>query len=158
LNNLYENMKQIISFFLILSLTSCISLKPVEFRGVENVKLEKLSGKTVRLITQIKISNQNNFGFYLKNVDLSVVINDKDIAMINVQPKMQINPRSDDVYDIPVEVNLEEVLKSGGTVIKLITKKDVDLRLKGQLKVGKFFFSRKLSFDVEKKISSKELL
>jgi LEA14-like dessication related protein len=145
-------------FIFIFWFSSCIVLKPVEFKGIENVKVEKITNRSVLLNTGIKIRNNNSFSFYLKNVDLYLTVNDRAIADIRRKEKILIPAGSENIYDIPLEVDFSGILKSGGSLLKFAAGKDLSIHFKGQLRVGKFIFSKKLMVDVEKKISLKDLM
>lgn len=139
-------------------LTSCISLKPVEFKGIDYVRIGNVSNGKITLTSGVIIDNRNDFAFYLKNIDLTLTANDQQIADIHESLKITLAAYSLKIYDVPVEVDISGLFTNSGMLKLLASGKDLDIHFKGQLKVGKFIFTKKLLIDTEQKIPLKDLL
>jgi len=130
--------------FILFCFSSCFVIKPVEFYGIDKVRVNKFTGNTLFLNAGLNLKNPNNFGFWLKNADINIFIGEKEIGKVSHKSMISIPANSLQVYTIPLEVPVSGILKETGSIIRMMAKREIPVRFMGQLKIGKFLFSKKI--------------
>ena len=115
------------------NLSSCNSIKDIEYIGVKEAKLQSLGIKkgTVKVILQYH--NPNKFGLDLKETQLEVFINDKYVGIAENPEKFKVPKLSN--FDFPVYVHFNPIKALG--MAGLLNAKVVNLHVKGSTKAGK---------------------
>jgi LEA14-like dessication related protein len=146
-------MKLFLSFFVVaLLMSSCTFYEP-EFRGGEKFELEKIDGKTVKFTASATMYNGNWFGVKVKPSNLDLYVDGKLMGKLHLDKKVKLKRKSETTLVAPITATLE-----GNALIeamKLATKGDVKVRMKGQIKGGVFIFSKKLEFDETRTMNAK---
>jgi len=136
---------------------SCSSLKPIEFRSVENFSVSAVSS-TPEIGFDMKFYNPNPVGAKLKDFNVSFGLNDVEIADVHLTEVSHANAKSE--FSIPVSVNtsitkLAQFLPSG---IQLFTEgKTIPFSLNGTVTVKKFIFHKTFPFNVKEAINTKQI-
>ena len=148
-------MRNLLYFFVLaIAITSCQFHEPV-FLGEEKVNLEKIDGQTVKFQAGGKIQNDNWFGIKVKPSDLELYVDDDYFGMVRLDKKIKIKRKSANYVEGQFTGDLEKgaLMKA----MKLASKGQVKVRLKGKVKGGVFIFSKKLDVDKTKTISTATL-
>lgn len=138
-----------------LTLVSCASYEDIELKGTENFKMGKLEGKKLSIEFDARLLNANAYTIKVKPCDLEVFIEDQYMGMLHLNEKIKIKRKSETAVTIPLTVEL-----GPGALLKLATlrmKKTVKLRLKGTVKGGVWFISKKEQIDEVREISTENL-
>lgn len=136
-------------------ISSCANFEEPEFRGSEGIKLEKLEGKKVSFTASGKVYNPNWFGIKIKPSNLEVYIEDQFIGKIFLQKKVKMKAKSESSLSFPLIGELEDGAMI--TILRYANKDKVEVRLKGKVKGGIWFFSKKFEIDETRSVSGKSL-
>ncbi|WMJ71759.1 LEA type 2 family protein [Cytophagaceae bacterium ABcell3] len=147
----------VILFALIPFLFACQPLKPVEFREVEYVQLEKLSRGKANVEVAIKLHNPNKRKFTVTDHHLDVLLNNKPIGNILNEGKVVIPAKSDTTYILHAEADLGNITKNLPMLIGIFAKGEADLTLKGDIKVKSMIFSKTIPVETTEKINAESL-
>ncbi len=139
-----------ISFFL----TSCFSYKEIELGDVENVRLNKASNGGLEIKSDMLINNPNNYKIKIKKLDADVLVNGKKVGKIELNKKVVLPKKSEQVQTFTVNTQLSDLLSAAPTVL---FGGPITLQLKGYIKGKVFIFSKKLPLDEERQLSPKDL-
>jgi LEA14-like dessication related protein len=146
-------MKFLLSFIVVaLLMSSCTFYEP-EFRGAEKFDVEKIDGKTVKFTAGATVYNENWFGVKVKPSYLDLYIDGKLMGKIHLDKKVKMKRKSETTLVAPFTAMLE-----GNALVeamKLATKGDVKVRMKGKIKAGVFIFSKKVDFDETRTMNAK---
>lgn len=144
-------MSKVLFILMLLVLTSCGEFKELEFNGGESFKYKGINGRNVSFIAGANISNQNGFAIKVKPSVLDVYIEDEQIGKLSLEKKVRIKRNSNTYVEGPFTLELEQgaLLKSA----KYLGSNEVQVRLKGDVKAGVWFMSKKLSVDESRKLS-----
>lgn len=125
---------------------SCVTLKPVEVKSVENFKLKDIITKP-GVQFDVMIHNPNSFGLTLKEFKSNAFLGEKIVTDIFVKKKIRIGANSD--ISIPLESQ-----PSLSDISSMILSGNVsgDLKVEGYITVKKFIFRKKFPFRVQTKI------
>ncbi|HNP20151.1 MAG TPA: hypothetical protein PKL31_17055 [Fulvivirga sp.] len=143
-------------YFLLLALPiiffSCT--KPEEmpvFKGVGDIKINKVSGKEAFLNGNAYFYNPNKVGMTLRKVDIEVTLEDKKIGKINHSVRTKVRALSE--FKVPVDAtfNIGEVgvIKS---IINVLQGRKMKARYKGYIKLSYRGLPIKVKVDYEDEI------
>lgn len=136
-------------------ITSCSSYQDVEFKGTENLKFGKLDGKKISLTFDARLENQNGYTIKIKPSDLDVFIDNVQLGTIHLDEKIKIKRKSESLVEVPLTVELGP--NALLNIAKIMVKKNVSLRLAGDVKGGVWFLSKKQHIDETREISTDQL-
>lgn len=148
-------MKSLIILFTLLIFASCISFKEPEFKGMNGYEMGKLSGSEVSFTLKPIVYNPNIYALKVKKSVLDLEVEGKNFGKIYLEKKISAKGRKTSELQVPLRIELE----SGAMLraMPLMLKDSVRVVLKGDLKGGVLFFSKKFPVEFDKKISPKML-
>src|SRR2546423_6223199 len=93
-------MKRVFIGFLIVCFTSCFTIKPIEFRKVENVASKKAS-EDPKMTFDLSMHNPNNWSLRLSEVDAEITIDGVTLGKANLANSVRLTRNSD--FILPME-------------------------------------------------------
>ena len=148
-------MKILIILFTLLTFASCISFKEPEFKGMNGYEMGKLSGSEVSLTLKPIVYNPNSYALKVKKSVLDLEVEGKSFGKIFLEKKISAKGRKTSELQVPLRIELES-----GAMLKampLMLKDSVRVLLRGDLKGGVLFFTKKFPVEFDKNISPKML-
>lgn len=144
-------MSKLLFFLMLVFLTACAEFKDLEYKGGESFKYKGIDGRNVSFTAGAKISNQNGFAVKVKPSVLDVYVENEQIGKLSLDHKIRIKRKSESYVEGPFTLQLEQgaLLKSA----KYLGSHELQVRLKGDVKAGVWFVSKKLSVDESRKLS-----
>ncbi len=124
----------LLSFLLLIFMSSCREPKDLEYRGFSNLRLDKLGFDASKLMVDLQYYNPNNFSLDLNRADLDVFI-DSTLVGHSAQ-NVQINIPKRDVFTLPIVIDLDMKNLLKNSILSLFSK-EVQVRLIGKVKLGK---------------------
>lgn len=137
---------RILYFGICISLSSCITIQPVEVKNVDNFQLKDVLTKP-SVQFDVKIHNPNNFGLTLKEFKSTAFLGDKMVTDIFIEKKIYIGGGTDITIPLQTSPSMKDI--SG---MLLSGNASNDLRVEGFIVVRKFIFRKKFPFTVRTKI------
>lgn len=147
--------KYILFFFLLSTVffASCGDFEEVQFSGVENVQVTKLSQQGAEAEITAKIKNPNSTSFTIYKSDLNVTLNGLDAGIAHLTDNVKIKSNSEESYTFKVKSDFSSLsLTDLPQLISIATSKNVKVGLKGNLLVGKFFYKRSVPVEVNENV------
>jgi len=136
-------------------LTGCATFQEPEFRGSEGVKMDKMDGKEITLSANVKVYNPNWYALKIKPSTVDVYLEDKLMGTIELTKTVKMKGKQETSLSLPLLATLEDGAMF--TALRYATKDQVKVRIKGKVKGGVFFVSKKMDVDETKTISGKDL-
>ena len=136
-------------FFSTLLLSSCGEFQEVTFSGLESVKLIKVSQQGAEAEMVVKIKNPNKSAFTIYKSDLDVTLNGITGGKAHLAENVKIKGNSEQTYVFTIKSDFSSI--SLGDLPKLMSlakSKNIKIRLKGDLKVGKFLVKKSYPVDM----------
>jgi len=136
--------------FLLIVLNSCMTYEDVQFKGVNDFKIEKANKEEVRLKFDARVYNPNGYNIKIKAKNLDVSLSGNSLAKADLGKKVIIRKNTTGDYEIVVVVKLKDLMKSvGGSLLNVVMNKSVKLEISGDAKVSAKGLSKKfpISFD-----------
>lgn len=144
----------IVSLILFL-FSSCASFNVPEFRGTEGVKMDKLDGKKITFSAGVKMFNPNWFAVKIKRSHVDVYVENQYMGKVFLEKKVKLKAKQESTLTFPLTAQLEDGAMF--TILKYATKENVNVQIKGRLKGGVWFFSKKMDIDQTRVVSGKDL-
>lgn len=136
-------------------LSACATFQEPEFRGTEGLKMDKMEGKEISLSAGVKVYNPNWYALKIKPSTVEVYLEDKLMGKVKLTKKIKLKAKQESSLSVPLLATLEEGAMF--TALRYATKEQVKVRIKGKVKGGIFFISKKVNIDETKTISGKDL-
>lgn len=136
-------------------LTGCATFQEPEFRGSEGVKMDKMDGKEITLSANVKVYNPNWYALKIKPSTVDVYLEDKLMGTIELTKKVKMKAKQESSLSLPLLATLEDGAMF--TALRYAKKDQVKVRIKGKVKGGIFFLSKKVEIDETKTVSGKDL-
>lgn len=136
----------IIGFFF----TSCEVYEDLDVEEIKSVKIGTIKDGKLNLKITADVLNPNAYGIKLKETDLQVFLDDNFMGTAHLNSPVKLLRKQTKTYTFDVEVGLEK-----GVMAKLITlalKKEVMLKVKGDIKAGVMGISKTLKVSKTKTI------
>jgi LEA14-like dessication related protein len=136
-------------------LTGCATFQEPEFRGSEGVKMEKMDGQEISLSAGVKVYNPNWFALKIKPSTVEVYLEDQLMGTVKLTKKVKMKAKQESSISLPLLATLEDGAMF--TALRYAKKDQVKVRIKGKVKGGIFFLSKKVEIDETKTVSGKDL-
>ena len=140
--------------FIMLLMGSCAEIQDPTVREIENVDVVTMNKSLVEVNADMVIYNPNGFALDLDRADLLAFIDDVEVATINQTYEASMPPR--DTFHMPVFIRMdldklynENPLAAIGKSVEILSKRSVEVSLKGSIHAGKGF--AKVSVPVDRK-------
>jgi LEA14-like dessication related protein len=147
-------MKYLLSLLCLAWLSSCISLKPVEFQGIESFQIIDQTDTSANVDITVRIKNPNNYKLTIKKVDLDATLNKKLVGKINHTVKLTIPKNSEKSYILRLNADLTQIRRMIPT---LIFSSTALVNIKGDIKARALLIPKKIKLDVSQKVSKDDL-
>jgi len=142
----------VLLFFMFL-FTSCEVYKNINIEAFENLKVSKMEGREIDLELILRVENPNFYAVKLKDIAVSLFVNNKTIGNLKLNKNRKIKRKSTKIYSFPVHLKLEE-----GILLKMVQfalQRKVEVNLKGKVKGSVFGINQTETVDVVKSIDGK---
>jgi LEA14-like dessication related protein len=136
-------------------LTGCATFQEPEFRGSEGVKMEKMDGQEISLSAGVKVYNPNWYALKIKPSTVEVYLEDQLMGTVKLTKKVKMKAKQERSLSLSLYATLEDGAMF--TALRYAKKDQVKLRIKGKVKGGIFFLSKKVEIDETKTVSGKDL-
>jgi len=138
----------LIALLIVALLSSCISIKTIEYRTVDNFEISKMSANP-EFKFDVKLFNPNGIGARVKALDMEVFVDGKRMAGVSFDETVKIKANSEFIVPITGETSLIDLVKLIPTGLgSLLGNKTIPINIKGEVTIKKFIFRKKLKFDI----------
>mgnify|MGYP002351224966 CR=1 FL=1 len=130
----------------VLTSSGCLNLKMPQVTGISKLRLSDIT-KDTRIQFDVGLRNPNAFGVTLKSMKAELFLADSSIAGIGVDRKTRLAANQHVDLPFSVQPKLTALPQLGILGITQLFKKDnKKILLRGELKVRKFIFTKKVKF------------
>jgi LEA14-like dessication related protein len=130
-------------------LSGC-EFKDVQLERVEGFEIKKVKDGDMEAVISVVLDNPNSFPITVKfgKFDLSVGKNHIGDASLSESFKIQAN--SKESYDIEIDGTIGDLVAVGiSGLAGLLTGKQPEVTIKGELKAGNFFYTKKVPVELK---------
>jgi len=132
--------------FIILLLTACSEPQSFEFKGLQDIQLDKLTmGKNI-IRANIRYYNPNDFSLVLKQIDCKVLLNNGKFTQLKLDTNFNVPPKKDFLLPAILEFQMSDLVKNS---MELLLNKPVKLNITGNATLSKGMFTKTVPIDYE---------
>jgi len=125
--------------------SSCITMKPPEYRRIENFSS---SGNPVMVSFGIVLHNPNGFGCTISTAGVDGTLNGKQLLHADMSTALHIKHRADAVLTLSAVIeqpDMKQLLGAGAAL--LLSGDAIPLHLSGKITLRKFILRKNYTFD-----------
>lgn len=135
-------MKYLYLALVALLAVSCNSIENPTILRIENVNLDEFNTSSVEADAEMVLYNPNPFALDLASADLAALVDSVQIATITQKYDTKMPAESEFHMPIRLELDIEKLLSQDplnalGKGLQIVSKRELPVNFKGELKVGK---------------------
>jgi LEA14-like dessication related protein len=132
--------------FLMILLSACSEPQSFEFKGLQDVQLEKLTMGKNKIRANIKYFNPNPFTLVLKQIDCKVLLNNGNFTILKLDTNFIIPANKEFLIPAQLEFQMSDLVKNS---MELLLNKPVKLNIKGNATLSKGIFTKTVPIEYE---------
>lgn len=133
------------------TLISCREFKEAECTGVKGFKVNKMGMDGIDADIMLGIKNPNDIGFSIYPSEFDVIAGGVNLGKAHLTKRVHIDAKEEKTYTFHLKSNFKDVNLMDLT--KLMSgKASRSIRIKGDLKAGKFYLKKRFPVDVNEKV------
>ena len=125
--------------FIILLFTACSEPQSFEFKGLQDIQLEKLTMGKNKINANIKYYNPNPFSLVLKQIDCKVLLNNGNFTVFKLDTNFTIPANKEFLIPAKLEFQMSDLVKNS---MELLLNKPVKLNITGNATLSKGIFTK----------------
>ena len=138
--------------FVLLLLTACSEPKSFEFKGLQDIQLDKLSMGKNKISANVLYHNPNAFSVVLKQIDCTILLNNGKFTQFKLDTSFTIPANKEFLIPAQLEFQMSDLVKNS---MELLLNKPVKLNIIGNATLSKGIFTKTfpISYEVTQKLN-----
>ncbi len=140
-----------------LTLSSCRISAPT-FKTVDNLRFDKMNGSSVKVGADLVFYNPNPIRIKITDIAADVTIDKRQMGTIGEKSDIIIKRKSD--FRVPLGLTIKpdgSLLDNLKTVFGFITDKEIELAIRGKIKLKWLFIKREVPVNYMTKVKASQL-
>jgi LEA14-like dessication related protein len=140
---------------LTISMTSCTEYKEVSISSIRNFRVKSLNLTGIEAEIDAGIKNPNALGFKIYKSDCDVFYGTVKLGKAKLTKNVRVGANSDDTHTFLLKADFSNI--GYQDIATLLGKSRSNLELKGYIKVGKWFYKKKIPVEKNDVVNLKKL-
>jgi LEA14-like dessication related protein len=132
--------------FIILLFTACSEPQSFEFKGLQDIQLDKLTMGKNKIRANVKYHNPNAFSLVLKQINCNVLLNNGKFTQLKLDTNFIIPANKDFIIPAQLEFQMSDLVNNS---MELLLNKPVKLNIKGNATLSKGIFTKTVPIEYE---------
>jgi LEA14-like dessication related protein len=132
--------------FLMIFLSACSEPQSFEFKGLQDIQLDKLTMGKNKIRANVKYYNPNAFSLVLKQIDCKVLLNNGNFTVLKLDTNFTIPAKKEFLIPAQLEFQMSDLVKNS---MELLLNKPVKLNIKGNATLSKGIFTKTFPIEYE---------
>jgi LEA14-like dessication related protein len=132
--------------FLMIFLSACSEPQSFEFKGLQDIQLDKLTMGKNKIRANVKYYNPNAFSLVLKQIDCKVLLNNGNFTVLKLDTNFTIPAKKEFLIPAQLEFQMSDLVKNS---MELLLNKPVKLNIKGNATISKGIFTKTVPIEYE---------
>ena len=132
--------------FLMILLSACSEPQSFEFKGLQDIQLDKLTMGKNKIRANVKYYNPNAFSLVLKQIDCKVLLNNGNFTVLKLDTNFTIPAKKEFLIPAQLEFQMSDLVKNS---MELLLNKPVKLNIKGNATLSKGIFTKTVPIEYE---------
>ena len=125
--------------FLMVLLIACSEPQSFEFKGLQDVQLDKLTMGKNKISVNIKYYNPKPFSLVLKQIDCKILLNNGNFTVLKLDTNFTIPANKEFLIPAQLEFQMSDLVKNS---MELLLNKPVKLSITGNATLSKGMFTK----------------
>jgi LEA14-like dessication related protein len=125
--------------FFVLLLSACSEPQSFEFKGLQDIQLDKLTMGKNKISANVKYYNPNPFSLVLKQIDCKVLLNNGYFTVLKLDTNFTIPANKEFLIPAQLEFQMSDLVKNS---LELLLNKPVKLNIIGNATLSKGIFTK----------------
>ncbi|NLA24499.1 MAG: LEA type 2 family protein [Bacteroidales bacterium] len=138
---------KLIPLLALFALLSSCKYQEITVGTPENLKIGEVKSGNINLSVDLPVNNPNSFSFKIKKIDLDVYVDDLKAGKVNKSQKTRVKAKSNEMHSINVSFKASDLFGNGFKIASAMAKGNPEIKVKGNMKVGKLFITKKINID-----------
>jgi LEA14-like dessication related protein len=122
-----------------LLLSACSEPQAFEFKGLQDIQLDKLTMGKNKIRANVKYYNPNPFSLVLKQIDCKVLLNNGNFTVLKLDTNFTIPANKEFLIPAQLEFQMSDLVKNS---MELLLNKPVKLNITGNATLSKGIFTK----------------
>ncbi len=141
----------LVFFSLVVAFTSCTQPRQLMYQDVRNFRLGNISLDRPQVGMDLQFYNPNPFGLTLKDANINVYINNSFVGAATLANTFDVPGLDTFLVPVMLTADLKNIFPNA---LQILFNKEVELRLKGNVKAGKgVFINVPINFQGKRKLN-----
>jgi LEA14-like dessication related protein len=127
-------------------LSACSEPQSFEFKGLQDIQLDKLTMGKNKIKANVKYYNPNAFSLVLKQIDCKVLLNNGNFTVLKLDTNITIAAKKEFLIPAQLEFQMSDLVKNS---MELLLNKPVKLNIKGNATISKGIFTKTVPIEYE---------
>jgi LEA14-like dessication related protein len=132
--------------FLMIFISACSEPQSFEFKGLQDIQLDKLTMGKNKIRANVKYYNPNAFSLVLKQIDCKVLLNNGNFTVLKLDTNFTIPAKKEFLIPAQLEFQMSDLVKNS---MELLLNKPVKLNIKGNATLSKGIFTKTVPIEYE---------
>ncbi len=131
---------------------ACTSPKDFEFKGLQEIKIDKISMGKNNIQAKIKYYNPNNFSMVLKQIDCDILMNNQFFTKVHLDTNFVVPANAQFMVPAKMEFEMSVLVKNS---MDILFNKPIKLNIKGNATLSKGIFTKTvpIAFETTQKLN-----
>lgn len=133
-----------IIILMLIFLTGCY--KQVDFVGLKSASYSNTNSNG-NILLYVEVDNPNFYPIKIVESDLDIYINNNHLGKIKGTHKIKISSKGTSIVEIPIKINVADVIFNVGNIFDLVKNEDTELRISGSITAKALFIKKIIQID-----------
>jgi len=137
---------------------SCFEYEEVDFKGIQNFKLENKSAENLLMRLDIKVNNPNTYNITIKPTTLDIFVNGKFAGKTKMKDKIILKKNTTAVYPLYMQAKTKDIMNSIPVSLGALLSGKVKMGIKGNVKAKAYGVGKKFYINEEETVYLKNFM
>lgn len=153
-----KHLKLVVTVILISAAISSCRISAPTFKTVDNLRFDKMNGNGIKVGADLVFHNPNAVRVKITDIAADVTVDKRQMGTIGEKSDIIIKRKSD--FRVPLGLTIKpdgSLLDNLKTVFGFITDKEIELAIKGTIKLKWLFVKREIPISYMTKVKASQL-
>jgi LEA14-like dessication related protein len=137
---------------IILIAVSCGNFSKITIGNITDLEVKGIENNALVVTVRIPVENPTLHKITVTDFNSKVFINDQYLGKINMEDKILFPAKSDDVYEVDMNIRLANLFGAALTMMNLRSGQRIKLRLEGELTGRSALMKRKIPINETREV------
>lgn len=138
--------------------SGCLEYEDVEFKGIQNFRLEEKTNENLVLRLDLKVDNPNKYNITIAPSDLDIYVNGKLAGKTRMRDKVILKKETEGVYPLYMKAKTKDIMNALPMNLGALLSGKVKLGIKGKVKAKVYGVGKKFAIDEEETVYLKNFM